>query len=74
MSIRLEAAIALARSILDGKTDYMHQSEELYKVVAWRIIMAVQKDERQRLEEMRQQMRITMNDMEQNEADADETT
>jgi hypothetical protein len=34
MSIRLEAAIELARSILDGKTDYMTQSEEVYKVIA----------------------------------------
>jgi imidazoleglycerol phosphate dehydratase HisB len=53
MSIRLEAAIELARSILDGKTDYMHHSEELYKVVAWRIIMAVQKDEREQVAQMR---------------------
>jgi imidazoleglycerol phosphate dehydratase HisB len=51
VSIRLEAAIELARSILDGKTDYMHHSEELYKVVAWRIIMAVQKDERAQVKE-----------------------
>jgi imidazoleglycerol phosphate dehydratase HisB len=73
MSIRLEAAIELAKTILDGKSDYMHQSEEMYKVIAWRIIMAVQKDERKRLEEMRLQMRIQMN-MEQKEADANEPT
>jgi hypothetical protein len=53
MSIRLEAAIALARSIIDGKSDYMHPSEEMYKVIAWRIIMAVQKDERLQFMEMR---------------------
>jgi hypothetical protein len=53
MSIRLEVAIALARSILDGKTDYMNHSEELYKVVAWRIIMAVHKDEREQGAQMR---------------------
>jgi hypothetical protein len=53
MSIRLEAAIELARSILDGKTDYMDQSEEVYKVIAWRIILAVQKDERAQFVEMR---------------------
>jgi hypothetical protein len=53
MSIRLEAAIELARSILDGKTDYMTQSEEVYKVIAWRIILAVQKDERAQFTEMR---------------------
>jgi imidazoleglycerol phosphate dehydratase HisB len=53
MSIRLEAAIELAKSILDGKTDYMHHSEELYKVVAWRIIMAVQKDERDQVAQLR---------------------
>jgi hypothetical protein len=53
VSIRLEAAIALARSILDGKNDYMNHSEELYKVVAWRIIMAVQKDERDQVAQLR---------------------
>jgi hypothetical protein len=53
MSIRLEAAIDLAKSILDGKTDYMTQSEEVYKVIAWRIILAVQKDERAQFTEMR---------------------
>jgi hypothetical protein len=53
MSIRLEAAIALARSIIDGKSDYMHPSEEMYKVIAWRIILAVQKDERLQFMEMR---------------------
>jgi hypothetical protein len=53
MSIRLEAAIALAKSILDGKTDYMTQSEEVYKVIAWRIVLAVQKDERAQFMEMR---------------------
>jgi hypothetical protein len=53
MSIRLEAALALAKSILDGKTDYMTQSEEVYKVIAWRIVLAVQKDERAQFMEMR---------------------
>jgi hypothetical protein len=52
MSIRLEAALALARTILDGKTDYMSQSEEVYKVIAWRIVLAVQKDERAQFTEM----------------------
>jgi hypothetical protein len=52
MSIRLEAAIELARTILDGKTDYMNHSEEMYKVVAWRIVLAVQKDERAQFMEM----------------------
>jgi hypothetical protein len=53
MSIRLEAAIALAKSIIDGKTDYMHHSEEMYRVIAWRIVLAVQKDERLQFTEMR---------------------
>jgi hypothetical protein len=35
---------------------YMHHSEELYKVVAWRIIMAVHKDERDRIAQMRLEM------------------
>jgi hypothetical protein len=53
MSIRLEAAIELARSILDGKTDYMSHSDEMYKIIAWRIVLAVQKDERAQFMEMR---------------------
>jgi hypothetical protein len=53
MSIRLEAALALARSILDGKTDHMHHSDEMYRVIAWRIVLAVQKDERLQFMEMR---------------------
>jgi hypothetical protein len=53
VSIRLEAAIALAKSLLDGKTDYMSQSDEMYKIIAWRIVLAVQKDERAQFMEMR---------------------
>jgi hypothetical protein len=53
MSIRLEAAIALAKSLLDGKTDYMSHSDEMYKIIAWRIMLAVQKDERAQFMEMR---------------------
>jgi hypothetical protein len=53
MSIRLESAIELAKSILDGKTDYMHHSDEMYKIIAWRIVLAVQKDERLQFMEMR---------------------
>jgi hypothetical protein len=52
VSIRLEAAIDLARSILDGKTDYMSHSDEMYKIIAWRIVLAVQKDERLQFMEM----------------------
>jgi hypothetical protein len=53
MSIRLEAALELARSIIDRKTDYMHHSDEMYKIIAWRIVLAVQKDERAQFMEMR---------------------
>jgi hypothetical protein len=53
MSIRLEAAIALAKSLLAGKTDYMSHSDEMYKIIAWRIVLAVQKDERAQFMEMR---------------------
>jgi hypothetical protein len=52
VSIRLEAAIALAKAILDGKSDYMHHSEEMYKIIAWRIVLAVQKDERAQFKQM----------------------
>jgi hypothetical protein len=53
MSIRLEAALELAKSIIDRKTDYMHHSDEMYKIIAWRIVLAVQKDERAQFMEMR---------------------
>jgi hypothetical protein len=53
VSIRLEAAIELARSIIDGKTDHMHHSDEMYRVIAWRIVLAVQKDECAQFMEMR---------------------
>jgi hypothetical protein len=53
MSIRLEAAIELAKSIIDGKTDHMEHSDEMYKIIAWRIVLAVQKDERLQFMEMR---------------------
>jgi hypothetical protein len=49
MSIRAEAALILAKSILEGKGAYMTPDERIYRIVARKIMIAVQRDEQRQI-------------------------